>query len=54
MLKKEAIGGIKSPSELVIYNRRARVFASISDISNQEADQVEVYEFIGENFQRIA
>ena len=48
------VGRMKTEIEYVAYNRVKRVFISIRDIESENPEDIEVYEFEGQNFKLIA
>ncbi len=41
-------------SELVAYHKVKRKFLNLSDMQNEDPDQLDMYEFNGQNFQLVA
>jgi hypothetical protein len=45
---------MKTEIEYVAYHRVKRVFLPITDIESENSEDIEVYEFEGQNFKLIA
>ena len=45
---------MKNEIEYVAYHRVKRVFIPITDIESESPEDIEVYEFAGQNFRLIA
>ena len=45
---------MKTEIEYVAYHKVKRVFLSIMDIESENSEDIEVYEFEGQNFKMIA
>ena len=45
---------MKTEIEYVAYHRVKRVFLSITDIESENPEDIEVYEFEGQNFKLVA
>ena len=45
---------MKTEVEYVAYHRVKRVFIPIMDIESENTEDIEVYEFEGQNFKRVA
>jgi hypothetical protein len=43
-----------STSELVAYHKLKRKFLSLSEIQKEDPDQLQIYEFKGQDFQLLA
>lgn len=45
--------GSHQPSEIVAYHKAKRIFLKLADMQNEDPDQLDIYEFNGENFQLV-
>lgn len=46
--------GSHQTTELVAYHRRKRIFLSLSQMEKEDPDQIQIYEFRGQDFELIA
>jgi hypothetical protein len=44
----------KNTSEIVAYHTTKRKFLDLLDMQNEDPDQLEIYEFKGEDFELVA
>jgi hypothetical protein len=44
----------KNTSEIVAYHKIKRKFLDLLDMQNEDPDQLEIYEFTGEDFELVA
>jgi hypothetical protein len=45
---------ISGPATVVAYHKTKRIFLSLAEIQDEDPDQIEIYEFKGENFNLVA
>ena len=48
------MAGNKNSSELVAYHKGKRKFLDLLEMQNEDPDQLEIYEFKGQDFQLVA
>jgi hypothetical protein len=51
---RSTLGKKFSKIEIVAYHKIKRIFLSLAEIQNEDPEQIEIYEFTGENFDLVA